>query len=472
MFKRLRQGLKRLLGKGGEGAKPLQVDDGVFLQRIRFVERGVAVPAKAILLVVLLYLLFVSHWFVNLTMPQEEAWNILRTFFLVYFAVNLGASILFWGMDQVGVRVLQRVVYSLAILDAVALAALTLATGGYDSILYWVFLGLIIRNAAVVPYAEVQIMVNLLACSFYVAAGALERVLKTTDMELIEGIGRGAVGENSAEMGREPAEQLILRLMLLLLMTACCYGLQVLLDRRRREEIEAQEFELKQHQLEAAGRLAAEIAHQLKNPLGIINNVAYSVQRAVRDNAAVAQQVAIIREEVARSDRILTELMGYAQLAEGKVERVQVPEELDRAVEAAFPPGIAPGIRVRRDYGPAIPALLGQRGHFAEIFTNLLTNAREALGGTGEVTVSARATPEYEVEIRVSDNGPGIPAGTIPRLFEAYFTTKEKGTGLGLAIVRHNAEMYGGNVRVESTLGKGAAFVVTLPARSVMRMRR
>jgi signal transduction histidine kinase len=466
------QGISQWLRSWSGGADSPPVDDSVFLQRIRFVERGVAVPAKAVVLLVLLYLLFVSRWFLNLTVPMEEAWNLLRTFFLIYFALNVGASILFWGMDEVPARILQRVVYSLGILDAVGLAALTLVTGGFDSILYWLFLGLIIRNAAVIPYAEVQISVNLLGCSFYLLAGSLERVLNRTDLELIEGIGRGTVMGAGAEGGHEPVESLILRMLLLLLMTACCYGIQVLLDRRRREEREADEFAVKQHQLEAAGRLAAEIAHQLKNPLGIINNAAYTLQRTVKEGKTITQQIAIIREEVARSDRIITELMGYAQLAEGKVERISVTEELDRSIEASFPPGMQYPVKVRRDYGPAIPLLLGQRGHFSEIFTNLLTNAREALNGPGALVVSARATPDYEVEIRVQDNGPGIPAELHGRLFEAYFTTKERGTGLGLAIVRHNAELYGGSVRVESILGKGATFIVLLPARSVMRMRR
>ncbi len=466
-------GIRKWLGswQATEGVTP--VDDSVFLARIRFVERGVAVPAKAVLLLLLLYLLFVSHWFLDLTVPQEEAWNLLRSFFLIYFALNVGASILLWGMDEVSTRILQRVVYSLAILDAVALAALTLVTGGFDSILYWLFLGLIIRNAAVIPHADVQISVNLLGCSFYLLAGALERVLNRTDLELIEGIGRGAVVESSMEAGgREPVESLILRMLLLLLMTACCYGIQVLIDRGRREEQEAGEFAFKQHQLEAAGRLAAEIAHQLKNPLGIINNAAYTLQRTVKEGKTITQQIAIIREEVARSDRIITELMGYAQLAEGKVERVSVPEELDRAVTAVLPPGTNYTVKVSRDYGPAVPPLLGQRGHFAEIFTNLLTNAREAMNGKGELHISVRATPEYAVEVRVRDSGPGIPAELQGRLFEAYFTTKEKGTGLGLAIVKHNTELYGGTVRIESTLGKGSTFVVTLPARSVMRLRR
>ena len=137
-----------------------------------------------------------------------------------------------------------------------------------------------------------------------------------------------------------------------------------------------------------------------------------------------------------------------------------------------MPAGTDYRVDVRRDYGPAIPFLLGQRGHFLEIFLNLITNAREAMNGRGKIWIHARVTPDYEVEVRIKDSGPGIAPENLPKLFDAYFTTKEHGTGLGLAIVKHNAEIYGGNVRVESVLGHGATFVVTLPARSVMRMRR
>jgi len=452
-------------------APPLP-DDGTFRQRVRFVERGVALPAKMVLSLVLLYLLFVSQGFRNLTPLQEDAWNLLRSFYLIYFCVNVGGGIVIWGMDELSPRLVERVVYILALLDGVFLSALTALTGGYTSILYWLFPGLIIRNAAVIPRADVQIVVNICVTGFYAVAGLLYPVLSRAEEELIESTGRGTLMSGAEDPSREPLESLVLRVLLLLLLAGCCYALQVLLDRRRREEAEVQEFALKRQQLQAAGRLAAEIAHQLKNPLGIINNAAYTLQKTVKEGKTITQQISIIREEVMRSDRILTELMGYAQLAEGKVERLSVVEEMDRAVETVFPRGTTFAVRVHRSDGPAIPPLLGQQGHLSEIFVNLLTNAREAMDGKGSVFIHIRGTPDYEIEVRVRDTGPGIAPEVLPKLFEAYFTTKAAGTGLGLAIVKHNAEMYGGTVRAESVLGQGATFVVTLPARSVMRLRR
>ena len=269
----------------------------------------------------------------------------------------------------------------------------------------------------------------------------------------------------------ELGEPFVLRLVVLWLTAICCYGAQVLLERQRLAVEEAEEFAAREGQLRSAGRLAAEFAHQIKNPLAIINNAAFSLQRSLRDGkSAVAQQIEIIQEEVAHADRVITQIMGYAQLSEGHVEKLNVVEELDRAIAQVFPPAVPTGIKIQREYGHGFPPLLMQRGHLSEILVNLLKNAREALGETGNVFVTADCHRDHSVEISVRDDGPGIPPDKIERIFEAYYTTKEHGTGLGLAIVKHNVELYGGNVRVESELGKGAKFTLIFPAKALMKL--
>ena len=100
---------------------------------------------------------------------------------------------------------------------------------------------------------------------------------------------------------------------------------------------------------------------------------------------------------------------------------------------------------------------------------NLLQNAREALGQKGGIFVTAGCRRDYSIEISVRDDGPGIPPDKTERIFEAYYTTKEKGTGLGLAIVKHNVELYGGTVQVESKSGQGAEFLLVFPAKALMK---
>jgi signal transduction histidine kinase len=263
----------------------------------------------------------------------------------------------------------------------------------------------------------------------------------------------------------------VLRIALLLLITVCAYGVQVLLERQRLAEEESREFAVREGQLRSTGRLAAEIAHQIKNPLAIINNALFSMQRALKQGKTnVQEQVQIIQEEVERSDRIIVQLMGYAQLTEGRLEKLNVSEELDRAIDRVFPVAANYNVRVDRDYSDVLHPLLMQRRHLDDILVNVLQNAREAQQGRkGVVKVKARSLPDHSVEVVIRDNGPGIPRDRHERIFEAYFTTKEKGTGLGLAMVKRNLELYGGSVRVESELGKGAAFTLFFPAKTLMQ---
>jgi signal transduction histidine kinase len=245
---------------------------------------------------------------------------------------------------------------------------------------------------------------------------------------------------------------------------------QVLLERQRLAVEEAAEFAAREGQLHSAGRLAAEFAHQLKNPLAVINNTAHSLQRALREGRApAAEQIAIIQEEVARADRAITQIMGYAKLSEGRVEKLDLPAELDNALAQVFPPAVPTDIKIRREFGRDFPPLLMQRSHLTETLVNLLQNAREALQDRGTLVVAATWNRNNAAEISVADDGPGIAPELLERIFEAYYTTKEKGTGLGLAIVKHNVELYGGAVRVESELGKGARFTLNFPAKTLMK---
>ena len=468
----IRSALRQLAVRWSDFRGSTVVRPEVFTTRVRVLERNVGVPARFIALPVIFFLLFTPLADTMLAGPRADLWFYIRNFTLIYAALNLGSGILLWGMKEISTPLLSRVVYAMAILDAAFICSLTLLSGGFDSILYWVLPGMIVRNAAVIPFAEVQILVNVLCSVFYIVAGVLNISLERMENDLVLSMNTHSTRqEGIGDWSAEPVESIVLRVLLLLLLTILGYGLQVLWDRKWLQEQEAHEFALKQQQLHAAGRLAAEIAHQLKNPLGIINNAAYSLQKTVKEGKTITQQIGIIREEVDRSDRIITELMGYAQLAEGKVERLDAVELVDSAINQALPAGAGYNVKIERDYGPSLPMLLGQRGHYAEIVGNLLINAREAMNGTGTVTISIRNGPDYSVAITVRDTGPGIPPEKAAQIWEPYYTTKPQGTGLGLAIVKHNAELYGGRVKVESELGKGAAFTVTLPARTVMRLR-
>jgi signal transduction histidine kinase len=437
--------------------------------RIRAVERDLGLLIKASFLGILYYYLFLSPWFEDVVLLREGILEVVRLFYLIYLVLNILGGLLLAAMDELPFALAREAVLVLCVVDSLFVSALTAVTGGFDSFLFWIFLALIVRNALSVPHAGRQIVLSLFTTLCYVAAGLIEHSVVQLEFDMLDPITLKALYPGGLE---NPTEPVLLRVSLLLLMTACCYGVEVLFDKQRRVEEETREAAQRQQQLQSAGRLAAEIAHQLKNPLGIINNAAFTLQRTLKDGKTVTQQIQIIREEVERSDRIITELMGYARLVEGRVERVDVVEELEAALRQVFPVGSSFEVRLERDYAPALPPLMMQRSHLALVFVNLLQNAREAMNGRGTIRVTAHPGDQFSVVVTIADTGPGIPEEKREKIFQAHYSTKEKGSGLGLAIVRNNTELYGGKVSVESELGKGTRFTLEFPARTLVRLRK
>ncbi len=463
-FAKWATGWVRFFGQVVELLRITPPDTAQILRRIEMMERHLVLPIKIAGIAILLR--YFNTWIGQASGTLEVSLEATRDFIWAYAGLNLlFAPLLVW-MWRLPPRLVERAVFGMTLVDGVFLGVLTLVTGGYNSSLYWLFLGLIVRTAVSVPRATSQFLLNLTLGACYVMAGVIDTMIATrltpTERSVLE------------LYSGDPAEPLLLRLVLLLLMTFGCYAVQVLLERQRQAAEEAREFAVREVQLHSAGRLAAEFAHQIKNPLAIINNAAYSLRRAAVDNkSAPLEQVQMIQEEVERADRIITEVMGYAQLSEGHVEKLNVVEELDRAIDRVFPPAAGYPVRIVREYSGGFPPLLMLRRHAAETFINVLQNAREALepkGGT--IIVAARTTAGHTIEVVVTDSGPGIPPEKLGRIFEAYYTTKQKGTGLGLATVKHNLELYGGTVRVESELGKGARFVLMFPAKTLMKLAR
>jgi signal transduction histidine kinase len=434
------------------------------LQRIVVMEQHIILPIKAAWIAILLRPSYFGAWVGEAAKNLDVSPRSAYTFFWVYVGANLVAGILIVLVRRIPPSARELTVFLMTLIDGIFLGVLTLVTGGYNSPLYWLFLGLIVRTAVSVPRATSQLLLNLTLSACFIMAGVIDSYvalnLTDTDRHVLELYGTD-----------NPAEPLLLRLVLLLLMTLCCYAAQVLLESQRRAMEEAREFAMREGQLRSAGRLAAEFAHQIKNPLAIINTAAFSLQRALRENKGnPVEQIQMIQEEVERADRIITQVMGYAQLSEGHVEKLDVVEELDQAIGRVFPQAAHYPHQVRRLYHGGFAPLLMQRRHLSETFINVLQNAREALPSSGgNVFVQARCLEDQSVEVCIRDDGPGIPPDKLGRIFEAYYTTKTKGSGLGLATVKHNVELYGGWVRVESELGKGAAFTLLFPAKTQMK---
>lgn len=455
-------------------SEPSQVE-----RRIVLVERDLGLVVKGIALVILFYFLYWTRWApgypVNPNMmPEAPTWvfaqQVLQYAFLVYLAFNIGAAFVFLGMAQVSFPVVPWTVFIIALADGLFLGGLIAMTGGLESPLYWLYLVLIVRNCASVSAAMPQYLVNISMMLFYFGAVVTDMAIAKMDAMPVQIEIEGPIVTMDDIRGL--GTMLWIRLGLLAAVAAWCRGLQILLDRQQQKVAEQQELAVRRQQLEAAARLAAEIAHQLKNPLTVINNASYTLQKTLREGKTITQQIQIIREEVEKSDRLITDLMGYAKLNEGIVEGVDLQEELDRAVESVFPPAVKYDVQIHRDYASHVPPLLAHKNNVLETFTNILQNARDAMNGHGNVWLTLSQGPNRSVQITIADDGPGIAPENLEKIFQPYFTTRETGTGLGLAIVKHNVETYGGRITVESELGKGTRFVIAFPARTLLTIRR
>jgi len=442
--------------------------------RIQSVEKDVILPLRLLLIAVLGYFFFLSDWFDLPHQPRGLGLALLRDYFWFYLLANMAAGAAFIWVRQMSLKTTQWINVTIGLLDVLLMTGLTFIVDGFDSPLYWVFPVLILHNALAIPLALPQILLNLVVTLGYIAGGVLDRsLIFEPDDKVVALLGKLLrqellVGDPNSE---SRTENPVPRVIVLVIWAACCYGIQVLFEKQKRAEAEATEFAVRQERLRTAGRLAAEIAHKIKNPLGIITNAAFCLQRAINDGEfSVEEQITIIREEVSRADQILTELMGYAQLAEGRVERLEVAAEIDDVILQVFPPAAKYEVRIKRYYSSDLPAILMQRQHLSSVLVNLLQNAREALDGRGEIEVATRYGEHDSIIISVADNGPGIAHDKLGKIFDAYFTTRAKGTGLGLAIVKHNAEMYGGAVKVHSEPGKGTRFTLEFPSRILMRL--
>ena len=385
-------------------------------RRIEVMERNLMLPVKLFFVGMIYYSFNYSPWVGQISSALDVTVETVQLLFWFYILLSVLLAMPLFEADRLPLALVQWSVVTTALVDGLVVAAMALITGGMGSILFWLFVGLILRNAVSVPPGFSQIFLNFATSLCYALVAAM-------DVLISGGMDEATIRVLDLTPHEEVGELFVLRMLVLWLMTVSCYGVQAFLERQQLAAEEAGEFAARENQLHSAGRLAAEFAHQIKNPLAVINNTVYSLRRSLRDtaNAAAEQQLEIIQEEVARADRVITQVMGYAQLSEGRVEKLDVVKKIDQAIEQVFPAAVPTEIKIVKKIAAHFPPLLMQRAHLTEIFVNLLQNTREALGGQGTILIEAVVRRDHTIEVSVEDDGAGIAPDKLERIFEAYF---------------------------------------------------
>ena len=244
-------------------------------------------------------------------------------------------------------------------------------------------------------------------------------------------------------------------------------------DLTRVEQLE--ERERLRDRLATLGEMAAAIAHEVKNPLASIEVMAGVLKRQLPNEGEALETLNDIIKEAKMANSIVVEVLEFVRPIQLQVERAALDEVIKDSITLAEGKMRRGAVSIGTHIAPEVPPLLADPHQLRQLFSNLLANAFEALGGEGHVEIRGTLLPGEDepagateptppqVVVEVRDTGPGIAPDDLERIFSPFFTTKPQGTGLGLAIVRKVVDAHDGHIDAVSARGHGATFRVTLP---------
>jgi two-component system NtrC family sensor kinase len=227
------------------------------------------------------------------------------------------------------------------------------------------------------------------------------------------------------------------------------------------------------NKLASIGRLTAGVAHEINNPLAVINQKAGLMQDFIEMSDDFTHKMAMeealegIQNNVERCKKITHRLLGFARQAVVKTEEIDINVIIREVVDFLAKEASYSQIKIDFDLDEHVSKIISDRGQLQQIFINITNNAIDAIGSNGQITLSSRQVDKDIIQVKIIDDGPGIPPDVQKSIFDPFFTTKEtgKGTGLGLSIVYGLINKLGGTIKVDSEVGKGTTFEITLPVR-------
>ncbi len=233
----------------------------------------------------------------------------------------------------------------------------------------------------------------------------------------------------------------------------------------QKREVEAQLVQAEK--LSVVGEMAAAIAHEINNPLGILMGKTHELQTKARDEGCpqvCREDMDLLGRELGRIGEVVRGLLLFARKSEGKAEATDVDAILRETAHFVEPSFARARVAIVPEQHPALPPVLADGNQLKQVFLNLLQNAKDAMPEGGTIRLRAGAENGH-VNIEVIDSGVGIPPEIMSRVFDPFFSTKSNGSGsgLGLSVSYGIIKAHGGRIEVSSTVGHGSVFRVVLP---------
>lgn len=230
---------------------------------------------------------------------------------------------------------------------------------------------------------------------------------------------------------------------------------------RRNKEMETSLAQ--QGKMASLGVLSSGVAHEINNPLGVILGYAGYLEGKMSEDDPHFKYIHEIKRESKRCKKIVQDLLSYARTPRPSLELVDVNQLLAEIVDFAANHTDMRGVIITSELTPNLPAIMLDGDQMRQVAINLILNAGGAMPDGGRLTIKTAQVEADHIQISFIDSGCGIPAEYVEKIFEPFYTTKERGTGLGLAITRQIIERHHGQINITSEPGKGTTVTVTLP---------
>ena len=240
-------------------------------------------------------------------------------------------------------------------------------------------------------------------------------------------------------------------------------------DQTQSELQQSREHLLQAEKLAMVGKLAAGVAHTIRNPLTSVNMRLFSLQRTLELSPTQQEDFEVISEEIQHIDTIVQNFLEFSRPPKLKMQKISPSDVVDMALQLLRHRFDSYRVKVGVERERRLANVEADPEQLKEVLINLLVNGCEAVGDGGSIVISESegvAEPLGQVVvIRVSDNGPGIPKSIQDKVFQPFFSTKEEGTGLGLSLAHRIVKEHGGWLSLKSKEGEGTTFAITLPCR-------
>lgn len=215
--------------------------------------------------------------------------------------------------------------------------------------------------------------------------------------------------------------------------------------------------------LAAMGELTAGVAHEVRNPLGVIRASVQLLEDAQCDPVRISSAADVIKQEIDRLDKVIKALLDFGRPSRPTMVNTDINSVLEDVVLFTTRFAKQANVRIMRHFSSELPRVVGDPDQLKQVFLNFVTNAVQAMDETGgEIDLTTSLDGDY-VQVVVSDDGPGISEFDLPKVFDPFFTRRAEGTGLGLTIVHRIIDEHDGHIEVESA-STGTTFTVSLPA--------